>query len=520
MSIKRQSILMGAIIFVSFMALQFFTNSVNSNLVKELIEVKDITKQSVLFSKNGQNLSKDEFLLKNKELEKNIQKRVDNLIKKLDGNTMLYIILVVNIFINLILHLFSNRIVYNIEQLKSGIDSFFAYLKREKSSVEPIKVKGNDEFYEMSKEINSQVSRIEKELIQDEECVEEFATVVNISSSGDFSKRVTKEAANTQINQLKKSFNTLLTQIQESVHQVVHALDSYQKQDFSKTIDMNCSGEFKALIDGVNSLGKELKFTHNKIENSLKSKSELLNKSAKILDSKMRNLYQFTQKENQNSKIVSEQISNVSKKVEHTTKNAAKMDQNALESMKMSKYGEELAKETYKAMEEIGRSTQQISEAILEIDAIAFQTNILSLNAAVEAATAGESGKGFAVVAQEVRNLASKSAEAARLIKELVENTQIKADNGMKISNNMQKSFSDVSQKIEDTYKLVKSVASESTSEREMIANVESLVKEMESISTDNTKIAQSTGKISTDILNIAKELKEEVEPTKEKAKV
>ncbi|RXI27686.1 methyl-accepting chemotaxis protein, partial [Arcobacter defluvii] len=82
------------------------------------------------------------------------------------------------------------------------------------------------------------------------------------------------------------------------------------------------------------------------------------------------------------------------------------------------------------SMDEINNQVNLINEAITVIDQIAFQTNILSLNAAVEAATAGEAGKGFAVVAAEVRNLASRSAEAAKEIKAIVENATSKADQG------------------------------------------------------------------------------------------
>ncbi|RXJ93420.1 chemotaxis protein, partial [Arcobacter sp. CECT 8989] len=102
-----------------------------------------------------------------------------------------------------------------------------------------------------------------------------------------------------------------------------------------------------------------------------------------------------------------------------------------------AKQGQNLAQKTTSAMEDITEQVTLINESISIIDQIAFQTNILSLNAAVEAATAGEAGKGFAVVAAEVRNLASRSAEAAKEIKDLVENATSKANEGKSISADM-----------------------------------------------------------------------------------
>jgi methyl-accepting chemotaxis protein len=123
-----------------------------------------------------------------------------------------------------------------------------------------------------------------------------------------------------------------------------------------------------------------------------------------------------------------------------------------------SSEGKALASETTNAMDEINKEVNAISEAITIIDQIAFQTNILSLNAAVEAATAGEAGKGFAVVAQEVRNLATRSADAANEIKRLVQNATQKANNGKQIADSMISGYITLNQNIEQTISLIKDV--------------------------------------------------------------
>ena len=121
--------------------------------------------------------------------------------------------------------------------------------------------------------------------------------------------------------------------------------------------------------------------------------------------------------------------------------------------------GQELASKTAKSMDEINEQTQAIADAITVIDQIAFQTNILSLNAAVEAATAGEAGKGFAVVAQEVRNLAARSAEAAKEIESLVENATLKANDGKEISNKMIEGYEKLNSNIHSTLSLINDVS-------------------------------------------------------------
>ncbi|KHF07873.1 chemotaxis protein, partial [Vibrio parahaemolyticus] len=120
--------------------------------------------------------------------------------------------------------------------------------------------------------------------------------------------------------------------------------------------------------------------------------------------------------------------------------------------------GYNLADKTTFSMDEINEKVSAINEAISIIDQIAFQTNILSLNAAVEAATAGEAGKGFAVVAQEVRNLASRSAEAAKEIKAIVENATSKANQGKSIATNMIGGYKELNYSISQTINLINDI--------------------------------------------------------------
>ncbi len=164
-----------------------------------------------------------------------------------------------------------------------------------------------------------------------------------------------------------------------------------------------------------------------------------------------------------------------------------------------------MASQTTQAMDEINKEVNAINEAITIIDQIAFQTNILSLNAAVEAATAGEAGKGFAVVAQEVRNLATRSADAANEIKKLVSNATAKANNGKQIADSMISGYSNLNDNIEQTINLIKSVELASKEQLNGINQINDAISSLDRQTQRNASIASETHNVAVTTDRIAK---------------
>jgi methyl-accepting chemotaxis protein len=158
-------------------------------------------------------------------------------------------------------------------------------------------------------------------------------------------------------------------------------------------------------------------------------------------------------------------------------------------------------------MIEIDTEVNAINEAITVIDQISFQTNILSLNAAVEAATAGEAGKGFAVVAQEVRNLASRSAEAANEIKLLVENATKKANTGKKIADEMIHGYQDVNNNINKTLELINDVETASKEQQIGIEQINDTVNQLDKQTQQNANVASQTRDVALQTQNIANQV-------------
>lgn len=415
-----------------------------------------------------------------------------------------FIILAISVLLSYII---PRDITVLIEKFQKGLIEFFRYLNKETDMVNTIDINSNDEIGVMTKVVNQNIVNTRKLIEQDKEFLDDVARVVAEVKEGRLNQKIQKSTQSENLIELKTIFNKMLeitTQnIGEDINKINRVLNNFAKLDFRDRVENDNGG----VAQGLNNLAEII--TNMLIEN--KSNGLSLNQSSDIL---LTNVNLLNKNSNASAAALEETaaaLEEITSNITSNTNNIVQMSQIANEVTSSATEGEKLANDTTNAMNEINDEVTAISEAIQVIDQIAFQTNILSLNAAVEAATAGEAGKGFAVVAQEVRNLASRSAEAANEIKALVENATIKSHRGKDISSKMIHGYNQLSQNIQRTSDLIKDIEGSSKEQQLGIEQINDAINLLDQQTQQNAMIASQTHDVALETDAIAKLVIEDV---------
>ena len=315
----------------------------------------------------------------------------------------------------------------------------------------------------------------------------EVAAIVGGAANGNFSARVSEDGKEGFFRSLAQDLNRLLDTSQRGLEDVVSVLSAMADGDLTKTIEAEYAGTFGQLKDDANTTVARLQ----EIVGQIKESTEAINTAAKEIASGNQDLSSRTEEQASSLEETASSMEQLTSTVKQNADNARQANELAGNAQHVAVKGGEVVGQVVDTMNAIHQSSSKIADIIGVIDGIAFQTNILALNAAVEAARAGEQGRGFAVVATEVRNLAQRSAAAAKEIKGLISDSVEKVETGNKLVDQAGRTMEEVVSSIKRVAKIMGDISDASREQSSGIEQVSLAVSQMDEVTQQNAALVE-----------------------------
>jgi len=321
--------------------------------------------------------------------------------------------------------------------------------------------------------------------------IKKVTTITNKLAEGELDVDIDVKS-NDEIGVLANSIESLTLRLKSYIvyiNESVKVLGELANGNLVMELENDYTGEFAKLKNALLHVSDTLKDTIGKIKYSADS----INMNAEQVSNGAQVLAQGTTEQASAIEELSAEINEIYTTIVNNAEYAHNAGNKALESSKEVEIGNVQMRDMLAAMDEISNSSSEIGKIIKVIDDIAFQTNILALNAAVEAARAGAAGKGFAVVAEEVRNLAGKSAEAAKQTTALIENSINAINKGTLQADEAGKSLAGIVNKTSETNDLINEIVKASSQQAVSVTQIRSGIEQISSVVQENAATAEAS---------------------------
>ncbi|MDR9499319.1 MAG: methyl-accepting chemotaxis protein [Hydrogenovibrio sp.] len=316
----------------------------------------------------------------------------------------------------------------------------------------------------------------------------EINDVMAAMNQGEFNHRV-KVSAKGQLKELKDNVNQSIDSLESAIADIKRVVVAQSEGDLTQTIDNQYEGELAVLKKAINQ-------SISALDDIVSITIETANTVATAADEVAQGSTDLSQRVQEQAASI-EQSSATMEEFSAAVQNNAKSasDETEIEHQVESKANTaaDVMSETIEAMTAIQDSSHKISEIVTLIDGIAFQTNLLALNAAVEAARAGEHGRGFAVVAGEVRALAQKSADAAKDITSLINESVKRIDHGTKLATESGEVIQEITQSIDSVTKMSDQISQSSAEQAKGVTQLETAISQIDEVTQQNAALVEQT---------------------------
>jgi methyl-accepting chemotaxis protein len=326
-----------------------------------------------------------------------------------------------------------------------------------------------------------------RDITEQKDAERQIQSLIENAVQGQLDARINADQYEGFMKGLGQGVNDLMDAVVNPIRESQRVIKALSEGNLTEKMQGEYSGEFADLRDAINTTTETLADMVDQIvqgaETILTSADEIARGNA--------DLSQRTEEQASSLEETASSMEEMTSTVRQNADNAREANQLAAAARDQAEKGGEVVQRAVEAMSEINASSKKIADIIGVIDEIAFQTNLLALNAAVEAARAGEQGKGFAVVAGEVRNLAQRSAGAAKEIKGLINDSVERVDDGSRLVGESGKTLEEIVNAVKKVSDIIAEIAAAGMEQSAGIEEVNKAVTQMDEMTQQNAALVE-----------------------------